>query len=171
MTTMTLYVRKSSSPEFRAALTSIGVLALTTVHHAYGAFVYATPWRLHIAFVAVPGAALIAGLFWFGWARRHELSGRIATGAGVVIAGALSVAMFGIVEGGYNHVLKNILYFGGLNMEAFRTLFPAPAYEIPDSLFFEVTGMGQLVLAAMAGLALVRVVRVRFPNRREMLDA
>lgn len=36
----------------RTVLGSIAVLLLTTVHHVYGAYIYDTPWRNHVAHVA-----------------------------------------------------------------------------------------------------------------------
>jgi hypothetical protein len=161
LTLLSLSGGAAAAPALRAALASIGVLVLTSVHHVYGAFVYATPWRLHILYGAVPAAVLIAGLFWLGHRRAGRRSGRFATAAAAIIAAVFPVAMIGLYEGGYNHLLKNILYFGGLGPDAFQALFPAPTYERPNDFFFEATGVAQFFLAIMAAAALVRLVRAR----------
>ena len=67
--------------------------------------------------------------------------------------------MIGFFEGGYNHVLKDALYFGGASSELMQSLFPTPAYEMPDSLFFELTGVGQLLLAVVGTSHLYGLVR------------
>jgi hypothetical protein len=56
-------------------------------------------------------------------------------------------AMIGLFEGGYNHALKNALYFGGASPELLAALFPPPTYELPDNVLFEASGVAQLVLA------------------------
>lgn len=54
----------SASPQRladRVARSGLGVLLLTSVHHVYGAYIYDTPWRLHVVFVSVLAAAPIVG--------------------------------------------------------------------------------------------------------------
>jgi len=45
----------------------------------------------------------------------------------------------------YSHVLKNILFFGGVSQSISEKLYSAPAYHLPGNLFFEFTGLLQLV--------------------------
>jgi len=42
-----------------------------------------------------------------------------------------------------------------------RRLFPPPRYELPDDAFFEVTGVLQVVPAAITGYYLCRFVQER----------
>lgn len=42
-----------------------------------------------------------------------------------------------------------------------RTMYPTPAYEIPDDVFFEVTGMLQVVPVAVAAYYLWRLLGER----------
>jgi hypothetical protein len=42
-----------------------------------------------------------------------------------------------------------------------RRLFPPPRYELPDNLFFEVTGVLQVVPAAVTAYHLYQLVRQR----------
>ena len=48
-------------PERSANTLSSAVLIITSIHHAYGAYVYDTPWRYHAVFVAGVTAPLIFG--------------------------------------------------------------------------------------------------------------
>jgi hypothetical protein len=57
--------------------------------------------------------------------------------------------------------LKDALYFGGSSPETMRRLFPPPAYELPNDVFFEVTGVLQLLLGSVAGHHLYRLLLAR----------
>jgi len=129
---------------------AIALLILTILHHAYGAAIYGTPWRLHVAFVAVPvaGAILIASQ------SRGASWQRIA---GILIL-IFPVLLIGLIEGGYNHLLKNIVYFTR-GAAATRSLFPSSLYELPDNLLFEVTGVAQFFLAPFAAMEGVEMLR------------
>jgi hypothetical protein len=54
------------------------------------------------------------------------------------------ITMIGLFEGGYNHLIKDALYFAGASMMLMHSLFPPPTYEMPDDVFFEFTGVLQL---------------------------
>jgi hypothetical protein len=155
------WTRVSATPEYPAALRSIAVLVLTSVHHAYGAVIYDTPWRMYVVFFSAPAAMLIAGLFYLGWKHRYRKLGRAATWTGIAVAVVFPIGMIGMFEGAYNHVLKNIHYFGGASNAVFSWLFPAPAYEIPNDLIFEATGIAQFVVAMMAAIAVAAAIRGR----------
>ena len=60
------------------------------------------------------------------------------------------VGLIGFFEGGYNHGVKNVLYFGGLPRATLDQLFPPPRYEMPNDLWFEVTGILQFFLGLCA---------------------
>jgi hypothetical protein len=68
--------------------------------------------------------------------------------------------MIGFWEGGWNHLVKNAVFFtqGG---DAARVLFPSPAYEMPSDPVFEITGVMQFVAALVAAWTLLRLVRFR----------
>lgn len=78
-----------------------------------------------------------------------------------VLALVVAVAWIGFFEGGYNHVVKNILFFGGLPRTTLERLFPPPTYQIPDDLWFEVTGVLQFFIALGAAYYLFRLWRDR----------
>jgi hypothetical protein len=141
---------------------ALAVLLLTSVHHAYGAYVYHTPWRLHAVFLsAFAAAAIISGLVVI---RRNadEALREIAFWVFAALVLVIPTALIGLFEGAYNHALKNALYFAGATPTLMNRLFPAPTYELPNDVFFEVTGVMQAVLGSMTAWLLYRLVRSRF---------
>jgi peroxiredoxin len=136
--------------ESRSLVWGAAIAALTSVHHVYGAIVYETPWRLHA--VALSGAALLGMLVALYISRRYAES-RLGRAAGWVfwaVDAVVLVLLIGAFEGGYNHLLKNVLWLGGLPMSDLRVLFPGPTYELPNDVFFEVSGVAQVIPAAFA---------------------
>lgn len=148
---------------WRAAAFAVAALVLTTVHHAYGAYVYDTPWRLHVAYVSGLTGALIAGTL-IVMSRRgtHNTLGRTALWIFIAATVVVPVAGVGLFEGAYNHVLKNAMCFGGAPAPLLDRLFPPPMYEIPNNLFFEMTGVMQVVPGGLAGWSLYRLLRARW---------
>jgi hypothetical protein len=133
----------------RSAVASLAVLLLTSVHHAYGAFVYRTPWRLHMVGVAAVTAVVLLGALALSRARWAFFLFALTTLA-------VPVGMVGAFEGFYNHVLKNVFYFGGASGALLERLFPPPTYELPNDFFFELTGVLQVVPAVLALVHLFR---------------
>ncbi|HEY6631608.1 MAG TPA: hypothetical protein VIZ90_09165 [Rhizobiaceae bacterium] len=162
---MSLAITGETSPNLHlpAASAAVAVLALTSIHHIYGAALYDTPWRLHIVYFALPAAALIAGAIYLGRALRGSMSGTIATWAGSLLALAFPVALIGFYEGGYNHLVKNLVFFGS-GEDAARTLFSGEAYEMPNNFFFELSGVAQFPLAILTAVLVVRLLRSTAAN-------
>jgi hypothetical protein len=148
-------------PEFLSRMTmwALGVLLLTTVHHVYGAYAFGTPWRLHVAFVSRPAALAVATSQWLLGRHRQGVIRCIAFWTLVAVTVVIAILLFGLFEGAYNHVLKNALYFGGASSELMNRLFPPPTYELPSDVFFEMTGVMQVVPAACATGSLIRLFR------------
>lgn len=140
---------------------ALAVLLLTTVHHVYGAYIYDTPWRHHMAIVAALTAAVLVGSLYVLRRRPGSAAGRIAFWVFAAVTFVIPVAMVGIYEGGYNHAVKDALYFAGASPGLMMRLFPPPTYELPNDAFFEITGVLQLVLAVITGLYLFATVRAR----------
>lgn len=134
----------------RAGVSAIVLLALTAVHHAYGAYLYDTPWRLRMLYVAIPSVLLIVAALRFVESSVSPVTRRLIALVMSAAILAFPVAMVGMFEGGYNHVLKNLFFFGGGEGLA-QSLFPAPAYRLPDDLLFEATGIAQFPVAIMVG--------------------
>lgn len=120
-------------------------MALTSVHHIYGAVVYHTPSRLHVLFLSIP--VLIATLF-LSRQLKNSNNGRdlIAKTHWIIIL-IFSILLIGIYEGIYNHVLKNIFFCAGGGGQVMETFFPGSIYVMPDNFFFELTGIGQGIIA------------------------
>jgi peroxiredoxin len=143
---------------FWAGVAALAVLALTTIHHAYGAFAFGTPWRLHILVLVVPVTIGIAvTLRYSAVTSGHRAGQRSALFAAVLIL-LFPVGAIGLYEGGYNHVLKNLIYFIGGEAQA-RALFPPPLYEMPRDIFFEVTGVAQFPLSIVTAVFTLRLFR------------
>ena len=141
---------KSSRGDVGDVVPSIPLLVLTSIHHAYGAIIYDTPWRLHVLYIAIPiGLAILL---------MARSPARLWQMASTVLSLIFPVALIGVFEGGYNHVLKNAVYFIGGEAAA-RSLFSAQAYEMPNDLFFEISGMAQFALAIFAARGPLRLLR------------
>jgi hypothetical protein len=72
------------------------------------------------------------------------------------------------VEGIYNHILKNVLYFVGVGEETiihkFYGFYEPGIVEMPNDVFFELTGVAQGFLAISIAVHLVRF------NRNLLMD-
>jgi hypothetical protein len=121
------------------------LMVLTIVHHAYGAAIYNTPWRLHVLFISIP-VLLLTFLLHKTIRRTHGNRQVLVRWLFVFITLIPSMGMIGVFEGLYNHLLKNILFFGGAGGITLQQMFPAPTYEMPNDLIFEVTGILQGLL-------------------------
>jgi hypothetical protein len=152
--------------ERRAFLAGSSVFALTSIHHIYGAIRYDTPERYYAAVIAAVGVITSLGALSVSRARPTSGIGRAAWWAFLGVNATVFVLAFGGFEGLYNHALKDALYFGGVPLAQMRVLFPAPAYEMPNDWFFEVTGVLQIVPAAVTAYYLGRLIRRR-PRKAE----
>ncbi len=153
----------TANPYFKAGIAALGALAMTTIHHAYGAAAYDTPWRLHIVFISVPVAIVFLAALYVGTAREGTPAGRIATWIGVAVILAFPAALIGFFEGGYNHVVKNVVYFVA-GEEAMMRLVPTWLYdpslvETPNDFIFEMTGVAQFPLGILTAVLALRLAR------------
>jgi len=157
--------KEASLPVLRfaqwALFGSVAVFAFTTVHHVYGAYIYNTPWRIHAAFVSGLATALIAALLQLLRKRPDEVIGLVASWAFVAVTFLIPFLAFGVFEGAYNHVLKVVLYFSHASPRLMARLYPPPAYEMPNNLFFEITGAMQVIPGFFTGYYLYRFVQER----------
>jgi peroxiredoxin len=148
---------------------AFAVLVITSIHHAYGAYVYATPWRYHAVLVAGITAPLMFAALTVVRSGPSGLLRTVALGVFVLATFGVAVGMIGTFEGLYNHVVKILLYFGGLSSDVMMRLFPPPSYEMPNDAFFEVTGVLQVVPAALSAWYLRKMLRrPRAPQRRTL---
>jgi peroxiredoxin len=148
-----------------AGLSAVGVLLLTIVHHLYGASLYQTPWRTHMAHLGAIGIVAILASMLVAVKWGDIGAGRGAFWCFTFVTAVFPVAWIGLFEGGYNHVVKNALYFGGLSEDWMLAMFPPPTYELPNDLLFEVTGVLQFFVALVTMRVLHRLVRTRMGKR------
>lgn len=144
-----------------AGISAIAVLLLTIGHHLYGASVYQTPWRAHVAHHGAVGIIVILAAMAIAWRWPETRIGRGAFWLFTIVTLVFPVSWIGLFEGGYNHTVKNALYFGGVSRELMLTLFPPPRYELPNDFVFEVTGILQFVMALVTARATYQLVRDR----------
>lgn len=150
--------------ERRALMAAVAVAIATSVHHVYGAFVYHTPWRYDAVAVSAGTITVLLAALQVSRATRDTALGRAAWWTFWGVNAAVFVLVLGAFEGLYNHVVKDLLYFGGAPVSVVRALFPAPKYELPNNWFFEITGVLQVVVATMTGIQLARLLPYR-PRR------
>ncbi len=133
-----------------AGASAAAVMGLTAAHHDWGAARFDTPWRLHVVHLSlwVIGAIAISVILHLRAPARSLRRAGLLLGCLLILLGP--VAWIGVFEGGYNHVLKNLLYFAGSSHDTFQRLFPPPRYVAPSDWIFELTGVLQLPLGLVA---------------------
>lgn len=142
----------------KAGWYALAVLLLTSIHHAYGAHIYATPWRYHAVLVAAVATLAMLAASAVQRSARSPIAARLARGVFVLATLGVGILAFGLYEGLYNHVAKNLFFFGGASTGLMTRLFPPPTYEMPNDLLFELTGVLQVVPAALSAWYLYRSV-------------
>ncbi|HLN81861.1 MAG TPA: hypothetical protein VK392_11780 [Thermoanaerobaculia bacterium] len=145
----------------KTLLASASVLSLTMLHHFYGAVLYDSPWRNHVAVVALPVLLALVVTHEIHSRRPSTPLGRTSLFLFAALTLAVPVGMIGIFEGGYNHLVKDLLFFGGLPAAALDRLFPDSVYEMPDDLLFEASGVLQFFLGLYTARSLARLWRER----------
>jgi hypothetical protein len=133
-------------------------MALTIFHHYYGSIIYEAPFRLHVVYF---GLSIIAILSWLFNLSKRELKpplDRIVYWGFLFLAFLVPTALIGLYEGGYNHMLKNILFFTNYPESKFIKLYPPPMYEAPDNLIFEFSGSLQFFFGLYSLLIVVRLL-------------
>jgi hypothetical protein len=117
---------------------------VTIVHHWYGALAYDTPWRAGVSYWIAGIVLTVYALLYVYWKNNGNIVSTIAIWM-FFLGGVFFQAGFIMFECVYSHVLKNILFFGGMSKSFLDRLYPSPAYHLPDNMFFEITGLLQLV--------------------------
>jgi hypothetical protein len=148
----------------KTALSAIGIMLLTSIHHAYGAAIYGTPWRHHVVHIArwvIVGLVVTLTAF-RKWSR--TIIGQTAFWLFIILVVVFPIGWVGFFEGGYGHLLKNTLYFLSAPPALIRTLFPPLIYEMPNSLFFETIGVLQFIVAVLLVSLTLGILR----NRRRV---
>jgi hypothetical protein len=140
----------------RAALAIVAAYALTTIHHIYGGLVDGAPNRLRVPpIMAIPSLITLGSLY------RYK-----RTGSGPALATSSTVAVLawvvlsGLVHGAYSHAYKDILFLLDGPPELYYPLNPDEHYP-PDDIFFEITGVLEMVTGYFIALFTYRLIRDR----------
>jgi len=123
-----------------------GVIAglISSIHHWYGAIEYNTPWRAGVTYWIAGSVLIVYSLLFVYLKNLNNIVGKISIWA-FLFSAVIFQAGFIMFECVYSHVLKNIFFFAGMSKSTLEKLYPAPAYHLPDNMFFEFTGLSQLV--------------------------
>lgn len=124
------------------ALSILAVYLITSVHHVYGAWLYETPWRNHIAYQGFTWLMISYVILLIS----HKWNYQLIKWIFIAFAGFFFVGAIGFYEGLYNHILKNIMHFAGVNHELMVKLYPPPKYELPNDFLFEFSGIATFVI-------------------------
>lgn len=141
---------KLSDPDHSKKLIILSVISgiiaglVSSVHHWYGAIEYSTPWRISVSYWIMGSTLLVYSLLYVYWKNLGNILGKFTIWLFLFSAVIFQIA-FIMFECVYSHILKNILFFSGLPQSILEKLYPAPAYHLPNNLFFEFTGLLQLV--------------------------
>ncbi len=123
---------------------------MTIVHHIYGGIIYNTPERFDVVFIAAP-AIVIQTIALVVYKNNPKATvGKIASRFFFLSSIGISIMLFGIVEGGYNHLVKMVLYFGGASTALLDRLYSSPIYVMPNDYIFEITGVAQFFIGVYA---------------------
>jgi hypothetical protein len=125
---------------------SLTTIVLTLIHHFYGAIIYAAPFRMHVALFAIPILGIQIAAYRAYKRSKTAWVKKICLLVILVISMVFSIVAIGFFEGGYNHVVKNVLYFAGTPVAVLDKMYSS-VYELPNDLVFEATGMLQFVTA------------------------
>ena len=141
------------------AITLIAIL--TWVHHIYGGLIYDTPYRIIAPSISLP--ILLSGTFYLQYLlikKGNTLLKRLY----MTIVCGLWILSISLVEGFYNHVLKNVLFFSGVTYEKLSVMFPPEFgelsfFELPSDIFFEVTGIVQFFIGLTISHHLIKFLK------------
>lgn len=135
-----------------AALTIVAVYALTTIHHIFGGLVDNADDRLVIPAILAP-LVVIALVSLYALRRTGSVGALITFG----VVALLWVLLLGLFHGGYAHLYKDIVFLVDGPPSLYYPLNPSEHYP-PDNVFFEVTGVLDVVAAAFVAYTTMRLI-------------
>jgi hypothetical protein len=137
------------------------IMVLTMIHHIYGAIIYDTPFRLDITWFAVPVLGVMFLTYFIYHKDEESIVGKIALWVFLFVTFVIAIGTFGFVEGGFNHLVKNILFFGGVEPSVLDQIYP-PEYELPNDFWFETTGMLQFFASLYGFIQFIKLWPLRY---------
>jgi hypothetical protein len=141
---------------------SLWLMITTTIHHVYGAYIYHTPDRIHALAISIPVILLIL-YFDSRFSKSSPPHRTISTILYMVVIFVPTLLLIGVLEGIYNHIFKNILFSFRVSehtiIHTFYGFYDPEIIEIPNDVFFEVTGIAQGFLAIPIAIYFARFSR------------
>jgi hypothetical protein len=141
----------------KTLLASASILILTVFHHFYAAAIFDTPWRRHVAIIVMPVLLVMIVLYVLYQWRPLTMLGKTSLWLFMLVAVLVPIAWLGFYHGGYTHLVKLILVFGGVPQATFERL--CPVCEVPGDLIYEVTGVMEFLFALFAAYYLFTLWR------------
>ena len=144
----------------RVTLAFLAQVTLTSIHHIYGGLIYDSTLRLsQPIFAGIEFLIVLGVLFWY----RRTKSGVALTLFSVLMA------LIGVVQGLfhtlYGHAYKDILFLIGITADMVRNYFlpviPNDFIYPPNNVFFEATGLLELVTIYLISIYTYRLIRSR----------
>lgn len=140
----------------RAALAILAAYTLTFIHHVCGGLVDGATNRLLVPIIMAVPLLVTLGLLYL-----YKKTGSGFALASFSIAAVLAwVMVLGLLHGGYAHTYKDILFLVGGSPRLYYPLNPNEHYP-PDGIFFEITGVLDMVTAYFVTLFTLRLIRDR----------
>jgi hypothetical protein len=144
-----------------AGASSIALLVLTAAHHYYGGIFYRSQFRFHVAMFGVAATfvlSIVLLLYRNRSASKSVLGSVLFWSLGFFVA--VLAAVVGMSEGGYNHILKDLLYYSNASPHWMLKLFPpSHGFEAARNAAVETTGALQFFVGLLAFYYLFRSVR------------
>ncbi len=136
----------------KTLLASASILIVTVFHHVYGAVIYDTPWRYRVAVIVLP-VLLVLILTYGVYLRRPGTSlGKASRWLFIVLTLLVPVGGIGLFEGGYNHLMKNILFLGGVPQTTLGQLFPPSRVRNAERFMVRSDGRPSVLYRALRGI-------------------
>ena len=149
----------------RLALWTIALVTFSSIHHIYGGAIYATSWRIIMPMFFFISMLVLTLVLQYQAIIRPS---RILLITYTLLCLIVWVIGVGVFEGGYNHVLKNVLYYSRASMDLMVKMFPpefggAKFYEsAPNDFLFEATGIASTILGFLVVRYMIPFVKLRW---------
>lgn len=137
----------------RTAVVLLSAYGLTTVHHVYGGLVDSASNRLLVPIIMLFPLLITLGLLYFYRNTRSKTALTVFS----IITIVFFVLLSGILHGAYAHVYKDLIFLLNGPSELYIALNPDEHYP-PDNVFFEITGILEVVAAFFVARCTYRLV-------------
>jgi hypothetical protein len=140
----------------RLAFALVSLYLITLVHHIYGGIADGIQARLMVPLIMAAPLLVTLGLLYL----YRQSGSRTVLLLFTIIVILAFVILLGIVHSGYSHAYKDILYLLGGPSEWYYRLNPDEHYP-PDDLFFEITGVLEIVPSYFIAFFTWQLIRTR----------